>query len=244
MTLRALAAFVLAGVAAPAFGGPPYLTDDPVPTDTGHWEIYAFATGEGAGSGETDLDADTGVDLNYGAVKDVQLTATLPLSFSREASSGWRSGTGDVELGVKYRFINDGRSGFSAAIFPRAILATSELENHERTRFLFPLWIEKDFQDGTSLFGGGGYMINPGRGNRNFWQAAIALTHELSKQLSIGAEITRQGPDDDASTAQTSVGAGATIKLTEHHALLVSGGPTWEDHQTGYHLYAALGLNF
>jgi hypothetical protein len=241
---RALAALALAGAAAPLFAGPPYLTDDPVPTDDGHWEIYAFAAGERAGAGETDFDADTGVDVNYGAVKGVQLTATLPLSFSREASSGWRGGTGDVELAVKYRFVDDKRSGFSAAIFPRAILPTSDIESNERTRFLLPLWVEKDFRGGTSLFGGGGYMINPGPGNRNFWQAAVALTHDLDERVSIGGEITRQGPDDVDSTAQTRAGAGAIIKLTEHQALLVSGGPTWEDHQTGYHIYAALGLNF
>ena len=33
----------------PAMAGPPYITDDPVPTDTGHWEIYAFTAGEGHG---------------------------------------------------------------------------------------------------------------------------------------------------------------------------------------------------
>ena len=45
--VRKFAALVLAGVAAPAVAGPPYLTDDPVPTDTSHWEIYAFTGGEG-----------------------------------------------------------------------------------------------------------------------------------------------------------------------------------------------------
>jgi hypothetical protein len=31
--------------AAPAFAGPPYISDDPEPTDYGHYEIYAFASG-------------------------------------------------------------------------------------------------------------------------------------------------------------------------------------------------------
>ena len=84
--------------AVPASAGPPYLTDDPVPTDVGRWEIYAFTAGEGH---RFTLDADTGFDLNYGPVKGVQLTATLPLSFSHDPAEGWRSGTGDVELGIK-----------------------------------------------------------------------------------------------------------------------------------------------
>ena len=105
---HSVAAFLLTIAATPALAGPPYLTDDPVPTDTGHWEIYAFTAGEGHRSR---LDADAGFDLNYGPVKDVQLTATLPLSFSHSPLDGWRGGSGDVELGVKYRFLNDEKNG-------------------------------------------------------------------------------------------------------------------------------------
>jgi len=173
----ALIAAALAAMPAAAFAGPPYLTDDPVPTDTGHWEIYAFSAGEAFGS---TFDDETGSDLNYGPVKDIQLTATLPLAFGHQPESGWRSGTGDVELGVKYRFVHDQRAGFSAAMFPRVILPTSTIANDEKTRLLLPLWLEKDFAGGTSIFGGGGYEVNPGRGNRSFWQAAIALTPDFS----------------------------------------------------------------
>jgi hypothetical protein len=237
----AAAVLALAAAAAPAFAGPPYLTDDPAPTDTGHWEVYAFATGEGRHS---TLDADTGVDLNYGAIKDVQLTATLPMSFSHEPGSSWRSGTGDLELAVKYRFLNDERSGLSAAVFPRAILPTSSIDPGEKTRLLLPLWLQKDFAGGTTIFGGGGYEVNPGRGNRNVWQAGIAATQDISDKLSLGAEIIRQGPDETGGTAQTRAGLGSIVKLSDHYALLFSGGPTWADHRTAWHAYAALGLNF
>ncbi|MEA3057347.1 MAG: hypothetical protein QOF34_162 [Sphingomonadales bacterium] len=240
MKLRALAALLFAGAAAPALAGPPYLTDDPVPTDTGHWEVYAFTAVEGR---KSTLDADGGVDLNHGPVKNVQLTATLPVSASHAPIEGWRSGTGDVELGVKYRFFNDERRGISAAVFPRAILPTSSLAHNGRARFLLPLWLGKDFAGGTSLFGGGGYEINPGPGNRDFWQAALAVTHDIGKSVSLGAEITRQGADTVGGTAQTRAGIGSIVKLGGPYALLVSGGPTWVEHRTGYHFYLALGLD-
>ena len=72
---------VLLGLAAllplPALAGPPFITDDPEPTDKGRWEIYNFV----GGTREPDSNATQfGVDLNYGPVKDVQLTATLPLA--------------------------------------------------------------------------------------------------------------------------------------------------------------------
>ncbi len=239
--VRRFVAVALATSATPAWAGPPYLTDDPVPTDTGHWEIYAFGAAEGRRS---TLDADVGVDLNYGAVKGVQLTATLPLSFSHARGEGWQSGTGDVELGVKYRFFEDERAGISAAVFPRVILPTAGHSPGEKARFLLPLWIGKDFAGGTSVFGGGGYMINPGAGNRDFWQAAIAVTQDLSNEVLAGAEITRQGAEEVGGTAQTRAGLGSIVKLSEHTSLLFSGGPTWSDHRTGYHVYGALGLNF
>ena len=236
-----LTACSVACAAAPALAGPPYLTDDPVPTDPGHWEIYAFNSGEGRRS---TLEADSGLDLNYGAIDGVQLTATLPLSFSHQPHDGWHGGTGDLELGVKYRFFQNEKIGLSAAIFPRVILPTASHSPGEKTRLLLPLWLGKDFKGGTSLFGGGGYDINPGVGNRDFWQAAVAVTQDVGKGASIGAEFTRQGSDTAGGTAQTRAGIGSILKLSEHANLLMSGGPTWADHRTGYHFYAALGLNF
>ena len=190
------------------------------------------------------MDADAGLDLNYGPVRNVQLTATLPLSFSHAPLEGWRSGTGDIELGVKHRFYQDEQLGFSAAVFPRVILPTAAHSPDERARFLLPLWLGKDFAGGTSVFGGGGVTINPGTGNRDFWQAAVAATHDLSKTMSLGAEITRQGADREGGTVQTRAGFGAIIQISDHYALLFSGGPTWADRQTSYHFYAALGLAF
>jgi hypothetical protein len=239
--LRFAYGLLIAAAATPSVAGPPYLTDDPIPTDLGHWEIYAFATAEGHGSR---FDGDAGVDLNYGAAEGVQLTATLPVTFSHVPDARWQSGTGDVELGVKYRFFEDDKAGFSAAVFPRAILPTASHAAGEKTRLLLPLWLGKDFAGGTHIFGGGGYEINPGLGNRDFWQAAVAATQDLSSHVSIGAEITRQGPEETGGTAQTRAGIGSIVKLGDRYALLFSGGPTWADHKTSYHFYAALGLNF
>ncbi len=236
-----LLVFGMAALAAPLQAGPPFLTDDPIPTDTGHWEIYAFGAAEGQRSA---FDGDAGLDLNYGPVKDVQLTATLPLGFSHVRGGGWQSGTGDVELGVKYRFFHDEGRGISASVFPRAILPTASHNPDEKTRFLLPLWLGKDFGGGTSVFGGGGYLINPGPGNRDVWQAAIAVTQNLTDQILLGAELTYQSADTLGATSQTRAGLGSIVHLGGPASLLLSAGPTWADHQTGYHLYAAIGFVF
>ena len=237
--IHGLAALALGGAAAPAFAGPPYLNNDPAPTDTGGWEIYVFSTGEGHRS---DADVDAGVEFNYGPVQDLQVSATLPLSFSHPSGEHWDSGTGHVELGVKYRFFKDDRSRFSAAFFPKAILPTSTLDHHEKTKFQFPIWLGKDFNGGASVFGGGGYNVNPNRGRKNSWQAGVTFTQALSTKFSVGAEIQQQSRDSAGGTGQTRAGVGAVARLTKHFGLLASAGPTWADHRTGYHFYAALGL--
>ena len=247
--MRALARLALAALllvpAAPALAGPPYETDDPEPTDLGHWEIYNFVAAEGA---HRDWDGVVGVDLNYGAVKDVQLTATLPIAFSHEGGrggAGTRAGGGDVELGVKYRFLHADKDGIDAAIFPRVILPTaSQRFGTGRASFLLPVWAQKDIGK-WSIFGGGGYTINPGAGNRNFWQAGLAVTRDVSERLSLGGEATWEGADAVGGHSSTGLGVGGIYKLGGPFNLLVSGGPVHEHRgPTGWRGYVALGLDF
>jgi len=239
--LRKVIALILAGTSAAAWAGPPYETDDPEPTELGHWEIYAFSTVDGE---RHDLDGALGLDLNYGAAEGLQLTATLPFAFEDVSGRGWRSGTGDVELAAKYRFVNEGGAGFQAAIFPRVILPTADRDlGGGHAQFLLPLWLQKDFGS-TSVFGGGGYEINPGSGNRNFWQTGVAVTHELSNRLSLGAELTRQSPDTDNGHSSTAVNVGLVHKLSGPASLLIAAGPSFSGGQTAFHGYAALGFAF
>jgi len=226
--------------ATAALAGPPYATDDPEPTDTGHWEIYAFTA---ARSADGILDGAAGLDLNYGPVPEVQLTATLPIDFSDEG--GTHAGAGDVELGVKYRFLHDEAAGISVAIFPRVILPTASRRfGSGRVRLLLPVWAQKDLGP-WSLFGGGGYTINPGAGNRDFWQSGLALTRDVTPRLSLGAEITHQSPDAIGARSTTALGAGGIYRIQGPYSLLFSGGPVLEHRGgTGVSLYVALGLNF
>jgi len=111
---RRLAAMLLATAAQPAFAGPPYLTDDPVPTDTHHWEIYAY-TDDNALHGQHEGEA--GFDINYGLVKDVQLTTVITGAYASGDAHGMR--LNDTELGVKYRFINDTSADLQVSSIPR-----------------------------------------------------------------------------------------------------------------------------
>ena len=227
---------LIVSVASPAVAGPPFATDDPVPTDTGHYEIYAFVgasyiPGETAGA--------AGFDLNYGPIKNIQLTATLPLEFA----TGQPLRRGDVELGVKVRLLHQDKQGIDLAIFPRAILPTSA--RARRVDVLLPVWAERDWGK-WALFGGGGYMLHGGAGNRNYWLAAVALTRQASKRLLLGAEIYSHGPDSVGAHRYSGANLGAIYELSEHWALLASGGPGIEHAREGgqYSGYGAVRLTF
>jgi Putative MetA-pathway of phenol degradation len=236
---KAICALCLAGLPIPALAGPPYETDDPQPTDRGHWEIYTFGTREGAAN---DFGGSYGLDLNYGPVEGVQLTATLPITYTQATGSA----LSDVELGVKYRFVHHEAAGFDLAIFPRIILPTAgKGRGTGRVSLLLPVWAQKTLGK-WALFGGGGYTINPGLGQRDYATGSIALTRTLSDRLSLGIEATRTGPDAADTRTQTALGIGGTLRLNDHVALLLAGGPTFEDgaSPTRYHAYAALGFQF
>jgi hypothetical protein len=236
-----LAGLAFLGVAAPTYAGPPYLTDDPEPTELGKWEIYNFVTFDGR---RGDVGGIAGWDLNYGPAEGVQLTATLPIAFLHRPEAGWRAGRGDVEIGAKYRFLNDKESGWQAAVFPRVILPTSAKNlGGARARLLLPLWVQKEFGK-TSVFGGGGYEINPGTGNRNFWQAGVAVTRDVSEKLQLGGEVSAQSADTGSGKGSTGVDIGVIRKLVGPCSLLLAGGPSFSGGETSYHGYIALGLNF
>ncbi|HEY8265380.1 MAG TPA: transporter [Steroidobacteraceae bacterium] len=240
LVVAALVAFMHSGVAS---AGPPFLTDDPEPTEAGHWEIYAPAL-EAAGKGR-DFEGSAGAELNYGAAPDLQVTVGLPVSYVHDAS-GFVSGAGDLEVSVKYRFFYDEAAAFSIAAFPGITLPTASAGFGTRHfTALLPVWIQKD-AGAWSLFGGGGYAINPGSGNRNYWSGGIALSRSYSDRLLIGVEADRQGSDTLDGRAETSLGVGAIMRLTARVRLLASAGPTFVDGEapTRFHAFVAVGLDF
>ena len=226
-----------------ARAGPPFLTDDPEPTERGHWEIYApelEASGRGAA-----YDGSFGAEINYGGAPDLQLTLGLPAAFTHD-QSGIHTGAGDLRFSAKYRFYHDEGAGVSVAVFPGVTLPTASHGLGARhVTALLPVWAQKDLGS-WSVFGGGGYAINPGDANRDFWTGGLAVTHSFSERLLIGVEADRQGADTVEGRASTSLGMGAILQLKAPFRILASGGPTFVDGEgpPGFHAFVALGLDF
>lgn len=242
-------ALAAALVVAPslALAGPPYLTDDPEPTDTGHWEIYNFVMGLNGTGG---LGGEAGFDINYGVAKDLQLTAVLPLGYEAPRGysfSGLQAGAGTIELAAKYKFLHqaDGSWLPDVSFFPRLFVPTDHRFGPPQANVWLPVWGEKDFGP-WSVFGGGGYQFNPGPGQRGFWQGGLAVTRDLSKRFNLGVEIWGQGSDTvSGADGFTAVNLGETYHLTSHWSLLASGGPAFEERgRHGSDFYVSLKADY
>jgi hypothetical protein len=222
MIARGACVFLLL-LAGAAEAGPPYFSDDPQPTDYRHYEIYLFSGGSAARGGS---DGAFGIDFNYGAAPDLQITAVLPLAY--ESGGAW--GIGNVELAAKYRFLHQAESegaktGWDVALFPRVFLPSPSAKvGAKHFSLLLPLWAERDFGE-WSTFGGGGCAINRGGGAQDFCEAGWALTRQVTPALRLGAELTWQTADAKDGHAAMGLGAGAVYDLSETYHLMASAGP-------------------
>ena len=175
---RVIAAVAL--IAAPlsaARAGPPFATDDPEPTEYGHYEIYLYS--QGTWNGDSQAGTAVGLEVNYGALPNVQISAALPVGFNAPDEAGPRFGIADAKFGVKYRFIQEDSDGWrpQVSFYPsiEAALGNSSATGSDHAAHVFlPLWAQKSFGSWTT-FGGGGYRINGGRDGRDSWFAGWAL---------------------------------------------------------------------
>jgi hypothetical protein len=239
---------------APAHAGPPYVADDPVPVEPGHWEIYGFSLGtvvQGEAAGTL-----PGIDANYGALPDLQLHALLPITYNSQGASGTQFGLGDVGIGAKYRFIDAGDADWrpQVAAYPQAFAPTGDTARGlgtGRGHAFLPLWLEKGI-GGWTFDGGGGFTLNPGAGNRNFWLYGLSAQHPVADDLTLGGEIFHQtastsgGPGSVGfplgSTDVTGFNLGAIYDVNEHYHLLLSAGRGLENAAVGdaFSYYLAL----
>lgn len=211
-------------LATRTFAGPPFLTDDPAPVDYQHWEAYLFGTDDYDGSAHT-INAPA-VELNYGVLPDTQLHLVVPMTTVAPDHGRAESGLGDMEFGIKYRFIHETNGWPQIGIFPMVELPTGDSNRglgNGRAWFRLPLWIQKSFGAWTT-YGGGGAALNSAPGQRNYPFGGWLVQRDIGEHLTLGGEIFAQGAAADGDQGFTALNFGGTCKFTEHFDLLFSAG--------------------
>ena len=222
----AAAPAIAALVAGPAFAGPPFRTDDPEPVEYQHSEFDFFSLGTNTSGGWSGLSP--AIEANYGALPGLQLHAIIPLGYTMP--EGGRSGIalGDMELGAKYRFITPGEHDWfpQVAVFPLVEIPVGNQKlgfSTGHAQFFLPIWLQKDFGPWTA-YGGGGYWVNPGYGNKNYLFTGVALWRKVTGQLNLGVEVFHQAPPADGVPDSTGFTFGAIYDFSDNWHLLASAG--------------------
>jgi hypothetical protein len=91
------------------------------------------------------------------------------------------------------------------------------------SKLSLPIWLQEDFGDWTT-YGGGGYWINPGPGNRDYWFAGWLVQRQVTKTLALGAEVFHQTSSMVGRDGSTGFNVGGQYAFSDHYHLLFSLG--------------------
>lgn len=210
--------------------GPPFVTDDPEPVEYRHWEVYLASILGHDASGWSGTAPH--VEVNYGVITNLQLHIIAPEAFAAPQHGPTTFGYGDTELGAKYRFVQETAWCPQIGVFPLL-----EAPSGERTRGLgsghvdafLPVWLQKSWgaeERKWTTYGGGGYWINPGAENRDWWFAGWLLQRQVTAKLTLGAEAFHETAKQPGRGSDTVLNAGGIYDFSETHHLMLTAGHT------------------
>jgi hypothetical protein len=221
--LRRASTAVLLLLPVLAQAGPPYLTDDPVPVEPDHWEVYLATQSTFGAAGFTGTAPH--LEVNYGAAPGLQLHLIAPLVLAAGGGAPAQYGPGDLELGAKVRFVEEARAGVEVGIFPIVTVPTGSASRglgEGAATLLLPLWLQKSFGPWTT-YGGGGYHVRAGADHAEHWFLGWQLQRQLGA-VALGAEVYRETDSVRTLAGATGFSVGAVVDLSERHHLLASFG--------------------
>jgi len=228
---------------APATAGPPFLTDDPEPVDYRHWEFYVFSTTDKGNTAE-EVQAPA-FELNYGFAPNFMAHLVVPFAASLESGAPDTYGVGDMELGIKWRFVQETAKTPMVGAFPLLEVPTGDADRglgNGRAWAKFPIWLQKTWgkeDHQWTTYGGGGYALNTAPGQRSYPFAGWLLQKDLSEKLTLGGELFAQGSTEDGGQSTLVANVGGYYNFTKDFCLLFSAGHSLAGEQ---HLVAYLGL--
>ena len=203
-TALVTALLILVFGAAAAWAGPPFQTDDPEPIDFRNYEFYTSASSDG-----TSLETDTtgpAVEFNWGALPNVHLHIIVPLAailpsnnlkFAPLGQGPNEFGIGDIETGIKYRFIQESKRRPMVGTFVMFELPTGDSRRGlgvGKVGYRLPIWAQKSFGPWTT-YGGVGETIVPATGYRNFTYGGWLVQRDIGKKLTLGTEVYSHGAE-------------------------------------------------
>lgn len=194
----------MVGAAGRAWAGPPFLTDDPEPVPYQHKEFYLFSTYDDGPDGKTVQGP--AIEFNYGFAPDFMFHMVVPYTLFYPDTGPVGRGLGDIELGVKYRFLHESADTPEVGVFPFVEVPTGNAmrgTGNGQVWYRIPVWAQKSWGPWTTM-GGGGYVVNRAPGARDHWFGGWQIQRAVDDALTLGGEVFAQQAD-------TVDGAGSTF---------------------------------
>jgi len=224
---------------ADVLAGPPFRTDDPEPVDFRHGELYLFSTGTKNSDGFSGVGP--AVEFNYGVFHNTQFHLVCPIAINSPDGGPTSLGYGDMEIGIKYRFVHQTSVIPDIGIFPLVEIPSGNSDRglgNGVAQYFLPIWLQKDFGKWTT-YGGGGFWINPGAGNKNWWFSGILLQYSFNDTLYLGGEIFHQTADTVDGKDSTGFNLGGGLPIAGKLQLLFSAGTGLQHRSTNRFSYYA-----
>jgi hypothetical protein len=228
-----------------AAAGPPLSIEDPGVLDAGQWEIITATTATSTDSG--DVYQAPLLDVSLGVVQDyVQVFVAYPYVYSDpdEGNSEWDFG--NLQAGVKWRFVNTDRLQVAFAPLYAFGVTRSTAEQgigEDSDVAEFPLVAEYQLTDAWRVNASAGYASVDDGGDE--WVYAGAVAYGVSDRLELLFELAG-ATDTDFDDDLLDVRAGLDFTIAEDLHLLFSTAtglrePSGED-ELDYDVF--LGLQF
>ena len=222
---RFLGIFLLAFSTNLITAGPPYLTDDPEPVPFHHWEYYlssenVFDTRNKSASGTLPH-----FEINYGVIPNVQLHLVMPDSYQYSYRYDLDLGYTYTEFGVKYRFVKESKNVPEIGVFPIVEIPTIKDNRfgEENFQVYLPVWFQKSWNKLTT-YGGAGYWINPGTGNRNWIFTGWEVQYDFTGFITLGTEVYFHTAATTNQLSLAGLNIGGSLNFTEHIHFIFSVG--------------------
>jgi hypothetical protein len=203
--------------------GPPFNTDDPEPVEFKHWEYYISSVNNW--QNQAWFGTLPHFEVNYGVLPNMQLHVLLPMNYVHDPESNFNIGYANTEFGLKYRFVNETEKLPQIGVFP--IIEVPTISNaafgNGKAQIYLPLWLQKSWGKLTS-YGGGGYWINPGNGNKNWLFTGWEVQYDFSSLYTLGGEFYYHTAPDIESKQTFGLNVGGFINVTSKFHILFSYG--------------------
>ena len=219
------------------------ITDDPGTPGNGHWENnIAIAFEHRPNETSWDLPA---IDLNYGVGEHIQLTLQGGPVLLKRNGHGLIGGLGGTEAAVKWRFLDEEKSGFDVSMFPRVIFNITQSSvrrdlAEDGTRFQIPFQVAKTF---GRFHADAEFGPLAGTVGRSEWIYGIVGGMDLAKTTMLMAELNGTSRMNFTRDVLI-VNFGLRHQLTDARILIASIGHELRDPDQARSFIGYLGVQF